>query len=116
MMTPRAATPDDFAFIRGLAGHPEYAPFITDEDETALALYLADPSARLQIWQENGQPMRAPLNMAWFFPFYRFMQERGANVLMGGEMGFTSDVGLGSRFWIDLPSAAPILWAMNGSR
>ncbi len=38
-------------------------------------------------WQENGQPMRAPLNMAWFFPFYRFMRERGANVLMGGEMG-----------------------------
>ncbi|MBF9266189.1 asparagine synthetase B family protein [Paracidovorax cattleyae] len=38
-------------------------------------------------WQENGQPMRAPLNMAWFFPFYRFMREHGANVLMGGEMG-----------------------------
>ena len=56
MMIPRAATPDDFAFIRGLAGHPDYAPFITDEDEASLALYLADPSARLQIWQENGQP------------------------------------------------------------
>ena len=46
MMTPRAATPDDFAFIRGLAGHPDYAPFITDEDETALAAYLTDPGLR----------------------------------------------------------------------
>jgi len=37
--------------------------------------------------QENGQPLRSPLNMAWFFPSYRFLHERGANVLIGGEMG-----------------------------
>lgn len=54
-MTLRPATPADFAFIRGLAGHPDNAPFLTDEDETGLAAYLPDPSARLLIWQERGQ-------------------------------------------------------------
>lgn len=38
-------------------------------------------------WLEGGQPATAPLNMAWFFPLYRFMHARGARVLMGGEMG-----------------------------
>lgn len=52
----RAATPADFGFIRGLAGRPENAPFITDEDEAALAGYLADPSARLLIWEADSGP------------------------------------------------------------
>ncbi|MFE3838140.1 GNAT family N-acetyltransferase [Pseudogemmobacter sonorensis] len=47
----RAATPADFGFIRGLAQRPDYAPFITDEDEAALSAYLASPAARLLIWQ-----------------------------------------------------------------
>lgn len=50
----RPATPTDFAFIRGLAGHPDYAPFISDEDEAGLAAYLTDPEARLYIWEENA--------------------------------------------------------------
>lgn len=53
--TPRPATPADFPFIRTLAGHPGNTPFITDEDEAGLARYLADPSARLQIWLQAGQ-------------------------------------------------------------
>jgi RimJ/RimL family protein N-acetyltransferase len=44
----------DFAFIRALAGHPDNAPFLTDEDEAALAVYLTDPAARLLIWEEEG--------------------------------------------------------------
>lgn len=55
-MTLRPATAADFGFIRSLTQHPDYAPFLTDEDEAGLADYLADPSARLQIWQEDGQP------------------------------------------------------------
>lgn len=38
-------------------------------------------------WQESGHPTSSPLNMAWFFPLYRFMHARGARVLMGGELG-----------------------------
>lgn len=38
-------------------------------------------------WQEHGQPVRSPLNMAWFFPLNRFLRSRGGNVLLGGEMG-----------------------------
>ena len=36
---------------------------------------------------ESGQPTISPLNMAWFFPIYRFMHARGARVLIGGELG-----------------------------
>ncbi len=48
----RAATAADFGFVRALVSRPENAPFLTDEDDAALAGYLADPSARLTIWGE----------------------------------------------------------------
>ncbi len=45
---------------------------------------------------ESGTPNRAPLNIAWFFPLYRFMAARGSQVLLTGDMGnaFFSDSGL----------------------
>lgn len=45
---------------------------------------------------ELGAPTRAPLNIAWFYPMYRFMAARGSRVSLGGEMGnaFFSDSGL----------------------
>lgn len=55
-MTLRAATPADFGFIRALVQRPTHAPYLTDEDEAGLAAYLADPSSRLQIWDEAGNP------------------------------------------------------------
>ena len=55
-MRLRPATPADFGFIRSLAQRPDYAPFITDEDETGLARYLGDPAARLLIWEDHGGP------------------------------------------------------------
>ena len=55
-MILRPATAADFAFIRGLAGHPDYAPFITDEDEAGLEYYLNNPAHRLLIWQDTQGP------------------------------------------------------------
>ena len=55
-MILRPATPADFAFIRGLAGHPTYAPFITDDDEATLAAHLTNPAHRLLIWQDTAGP------------------------------------------------------------
>lgn len=52
----RPATAADFPFVRALAGRPENAPFITDEDEAALARYLEDPTTRLLIWEVSGKP------------------------------------------------------------
>jgi RimJ/RimL family protein N-acetyltransferase len=52
----RPATAADFPVIRAIAGRAENAPFLTDEDEAALADYLADPAARLLIWEQAGQP------------------------------------------------------------
>ena len=55
-MILRPATSADFAFIRGLAGHPDYAPFITDEDEAGLEYYLNNTAYRLLIWQDTQGP------------------------------------------------------------
>jgi RimJ/RimL family protein N-acetyltransferase len=52
----RPAGPGDFGFIRAVAGRAELAPFITDEDEGALAAYLADPTAALLIWEGAEGP------------------------------------------------------------
>jgi GNAT superfamily N-acetyltransferase len=55
-MILRPATPADFAFIRGVTGNPDNAPFITDEDEAGLADYLDTPEHRLMIWQDAQGP------------------------------------------------------------
>jgi RimJ/RimL family protein N-acetyltransferase len=53
-VTLRPATAADFGFIRSLTGRPDYAPFITDEDETGLAVHLGDTTTRLLIWESDG--------------------------------------------------------------
>ncbi len=55
-MTLRPATPSDFPFIRALAQRPEYAIYITDEDESRLVFYATDPAHRLLIWEEDSTP------------------------------------------------------------
>lgn len=55
-MTLRPATPADFAFVRSLAQRPDYAPFITDEDEMGLSEYLENPDDALLIWEPAGTP------------------------------------------------------------
>jgi Acetyltransferase (GNAT) family len=57
----RAATPDDVPYVRALVRRSENAPFLTDEDEAALAAYITDPTTRLLIW---GDP--APRGFAIF--------------------------------------------------
>ena len=54
-MTLRPALFADFSFIRSLAQRPDYAIYITDEDEARLAFYTSDPAHRLLIWEEDGQ-------------------------------------------------------------
>lgn len=54
-MTLRPATLADFPFIRALCQRPENAPFLTDEDDAALAHYVADPAARLYVWEDAGK-------------------------------------------------------------
>ena len=53
-MNLRPATPADFGFVRGLAQRPDYAPFISDDDEAALAAHLANPAHRLLIWESGA--------------------------------------------------------------
>jgi RimJ/RimL family protein N-acetyltransferase len=50
----RAATPGDLPFVRALAGLPENQPFISDEPEAALQVYLEAPDCELLIWEAGG--------------------------------------------------------------
>lgn len=83
----RPATPGDFPFIRGLAQNPANAPFITDEDDAALAAYLADPSAQLYIWEEDGAPAGFALYCEIGHPTGRVELRRLALATTGGGRG-----------------------------
>lgn len=115
-MSLRPAAPADFAFIRGLASRPDYAPFITDEDDAALAEYLADPASRLLIWEVAGEA-------AGFALFCKIDEPSGAVELrrlalagVGGGQGqaflrVLLDYGFGTlkaaRVWLDASSENP---------
>ena len=55
-MTFRQATAADFPFIRTLAGRPDYALYITDEDAAGLQVYLDAPDCEILIWEPEGRP------------------------------------------------------------
>jgi ribosomal protein S18 acetylase RimI-like enzyme len=112
----RPATAADFAFIRRLAGRPENAPFITDEDETALARYLQDASARLLIWEPGGDPAGYALFCSLGDPSGGVELRRLALDATGGGQGqaflrVLLDHAFGSlgaaRVWLDASSENP---------
>ena len=49
-MKLRPATAGDFPFIRTLVQRPDMQTMVTDEDDAALARYLAGPSSCILIW------------------------------------------------------------------
>lgn len=53
-MSLRPATAADFGFIRSLTTRADYAPFIGDDDEAVLHGHLANPAARIVIWEGDG--------------------------------------------------------------
>lgn len=115
-MTPRPATAADFAFIRSLAGHPDYEPFITDEDEAALATYLAEPTSLLQIWETNGQAAGFALWCGINAPSGAVELRRLALASTGGGKGLTfvralTEFGFqnlnAKRIWLDASAENP---------
>jgi RimJ/RimL family protein N-acetyltransferase len=90
----RPATGADLPFIRSLAQRPDYAPFITDEDEAALAGYLSDPSARVVIW-EAGDGARG-------FAIYRGVGRPSGVVELLRIALAEAGAGRGARFFDDL--------------
>ena len=93
-MTLRPATPADFPFIRALAQRPDYALYITDEDETRLAFYATDPAHRLQIWEENGTPAGYALWAEIGDPSGRVELRRLALDQAGGGKGLGMEAGV----------------------
>lgn len=62
-MKLRAALPADYAFIRALVQGPDYALYLTDEDEIALHAYATRPDSRLLICETD---QTAPAGFALF--------------------------------------------------
>jgi RimJ/RimL family protein N-acetyltransferase len=52
----RQGTAAEFGFIRSLAGRDDYRPYITDEDEAGLQVYLDAPDCEILIWEPQGRP------------------------------------------------------------
>lgn len=53
-MRLRPATARDFPFIRTLVQRPDIQTMVADEDDAALARYLAGPSSRVLIWGDDS--------------------------------------------------------------
>ena len=112
----RPATAADFGFIHELARRPDYAPFITDESDAALAGYLADASARLLIWEPDGKPAGFALFCELGEPSGRVELRRLALATAGGGQGQSFlrvlvDHAFGTlgaaRLWLDASSENP---------
>lgn len=112
-MSLRPATAADFPFIHGLASRPDYAVYITDEDDAALAAYLADPGTRLLIWEVEGRPAGYALFCEIGDPAGRVELRRLALDKAGGGLGGAFlralvDHGFGklgaARLWLDASS------------
>lgn len=112
----RPATAADFGFIHDLSRRPDYAPFITDEPDAALAAYLADASSRLLIWEVRGQPAGFALFCEVGEPSGRVELRRLALATAGGGQGqgflrALVDHGFGTlgaaRLWLDASSENP---------
>ncbi len=115
-MSLRPATLADCPFIRCLASRPENAPFITDEDEAALAVYLADLSTRLLIWEPAGVPAGFALWCGIGDPSGAVELRRLALAATGGGQGQVFlralvDYGFGTlgaaRVWLDASGENP---------
>ena len=112
-MTLRLATPADFAFIRGLAQRPDYAPFITDDDEDELAAHVATNAHRLLIWEDATGPAGFALYCEIGEPSGRVELRRLALARAGKGEGqaflramtdYAFDVLKAKRLWLDASS------------
>lgn len=99
-----------------------------NRDEGAVVVTCEQPApARLRLSvQDTGHGLRPDQVASLFQPFNRLGQEAGAQEgtgiglvvtkrlveLMGGEIGVTSSPGVGSVFWIELGSTAPLASAL----
>ena len=100
-----------------------------NRDEGAVVVTCEHPTpSRLRLSvQDTGQGLNPEQLAGLFQPFNRLGQEGGAQEgtgiglvvtkrlveLMGGEIGVTSSPGVGSVFWIELASTAPLKSALN---
>lgn len=112
-MSLRPATAADFPFIHSLASRPDYALYITDEDDAALAAHVADPGARLLIWEDGVGPAGYALFCEIGDPAGRVELRRLALDSAGGGKGGAFlralvDFGFGqlgaARVWLDASS------------
>jgi RimJ/RimL family protein N-acetyltransferase len=112
----RPACPDDFGYVRGLTQHPDFMPFISDDDEAALAAHLANPAHRLLIWQGDQGPAGFALFCEIGDPSGRIELRRLALAQTGGGAGAAFLAALmayafdnlgAARLWLDASGENP---------
>lgn len=110
-MRLRPATPADFAFIRALVQKPDYALYLTDQDEAALTRYTTSPDNRLLIWETDQMPQAGFALFANIgYPSGTVELRRLALVQLGGGKGaaflsvlllYAFDTLGAARVWLD---------------
>jgi RimJ/RimL family protein N-acetyltransferase len=122
----RPACRADFAFLHGVAGRPENARFIIDEDNAALDAHLAAPDRALVIWERDQAPAGFALFCEIGDPSGRVELRRLALAETGRGLGrtFLRDLvahGFGAlranRIWLDVAgdnSRAQALYSAGG--
>jgi len=122
----RPAAETDFGFIRQIAGRPENARYVIDEDEAALAAHVTSADSDLVIWDHGHGPagfalfceLTNPANRAELRRLALAETDRGlGRAFLDALVAYAFDIRGVDRIWLDVAGdnrRAQTLYARTG--